>query len=158
MLGSTAKKDRSSSPICLISKKESATNLATECIRSSFSMHSLTLSLATVDANGALIWKRRFDTSFSAGKYINVWLGTCGTDGVRNIEKLAILEKVLRRNNVIDDYLKLGPNEWDLVCNTTCQKYKNAVDALYSYKKDSNPMNLYLSGLKLSRSCLQYGL
>lgn len=82
------------------------------------------------------------------GKYINVWLGTCGTDGVRNIEKLAILEKVLRRNNVIDDYLKLGPNEWDLVCNTTCQKYKNAVDALYSYKKDSNPMNLYLSGLK----------
>lgn len=82
------------------------------------------------------------------GKYINVWFSTCGTDGVKNIDKLALLEKVLRKNNAVDLYLKLGPNEWDLVCNTTCQKYADAVTALSNYKKNSNPMNLYLSGLK----------
>lgn len=81
------------------------------------------------------------------GRYINTWLSTSGTDGVQNIQKLALLEKVLRKTGAIDDYMELGPNEWDLVVNTTCQKDNTAINAISTYKNNSQHINKSLSGL-----------
>ncbi len=79
------------------------------------------------------------------GKYVDVWKATTMTDGVPNMQKLATLAKILRKNDAVDDFMKLGPNEWDLIVCTACQKQSNAVEPLMFYKENSNPMNKMLS-------------
>ena len=80
------------------------------------------------------------------GRYINTWKSTSGTDHIENIQKLALLAKTLRKIGAVDDYLKLGSHEWDLVVNTTCQKDPQAIHAIGTYKNSSQHINKALSG------------
>ncbi len=80
------------------------------------------------------------------GKYIHIWNATSKTDQMRNIEKLAIMVKVLRATGAVNDFINLGPNEWELVVNGCCNKTRFAIDSILDYKQNSNFMNKILSG------------
>lgn len=71
-------------------------------------------------------------------------------ENVPNIHKLAVLAKVLRRTNAMNDIIKSSPNELELIVNSICNKKSDdVIDALITYKVSSNRINPPLSDKKL---------
>ena len=81
----------------------------------------------------------------SDGKYRKLWEDVCLLDNGRNIDKLAAFAVLIKEHGTLDFYLNLDDRTWSVIVDNICQKSNTSVDALYSYKMNSNHIKKALS-------------
>ncbi len=83
------------------------------------------------------------------GKYIEGWKGK--TDGVSNMQKLALFARTMKLTDQEKDFLEFNPAQWDTVYEGVVKKPKELILPIFKYKINSNIIHGPLSDNKITK-------